>query len=132
MPESAPGAAAAPQRVAAILPLRLEAVTFEAAGKRILGPLSATFEAGPLSVILGPNGAGKSVLLRLCHGLIRPNGGRIVWAAADSGTIRHAQAMVFQRPVLLRRSVAANVAYALSLRGVARNERPARVAAALA
>ena len=104
----------------AILPLRLEAVTYEARGQRLIDRVSLNLEAGPRSVILGPNGAGKSLLLRLCHGLLSPTSGRIDWARAEAA--RH-QAMAFQRPVLLRRSALANVTYPLALRGIARGRR---------
>jgi tungstate transport system ATP-binding protein len=78
---------------------------------------------------LGANGAGKSLFLRLCHGLIEPTSGRRVWA--DGSSRPDAQAMVFQRPVLLRRSVAANLDYPLKLRGLSRAERRANVARTL-
>jgi tungstate transport system ATP-binding protein len=109
-----------------ILPLELAAVGFSAGGTRILDAITARFEAGPVSVILGANGAGKSVLLRLCHGLLAPTSGRIAWDGRFAGDPRRRQAMVFQRPVMLRRSALANVAYGLSVAGhgrVARLER---------
>jgi tungstate transport system ATP-binding protein len=114
------------------LPLRLDRVCFEAGGQRLIHDLSLTLEPGTRTVILGPNGAGKSLLLRLCHGLLRPTAGTIRWACADSARLRREQAFVFQRPVLLRRSAAANVAYALAVAGVPRAERQERVSAALA
>ncbi|MCH9011878.1 MAG: ATP-binding cassette domain-containing protein, partial [Proteobacteria bacterium] len=98
---------------AGILPLDLEGVGFEAGGRRLIHDLSARFAAGPRSIVLGPNGAGKSLLLRLCHGLLRPTRGHITWAGATTRDTRRRQAMVFQRPVLLRRSAMANVAYPL-------------------
>jgi tungstate transport system ATP-binding protein len=99
-----------------ILPLRLEAVAF----RDIIQPLSLELEAGPSTIILGANGAGKSVLMRLMHGLLAPTQGRISW---NADTPRPRQAMVFQRPVMLRRSALANVAYALNLAGVGNAER---------
>ena len=125
-------AAAAHRRATSILPLRLEGVCYEAGGKRLLESVSLELDAGRLSVILGPNGAGKSLLLRLCHGLIAPSAGRIAWAAPPGTPVHHRQAMVFQRPVLLRRSVAANIAYPLRLRGIGARERAERVGEALA
>jgi tungstate transport system ATP-binding protein len=83
-------------------------------------------------VVLGPNGAGKSLLLRLCHGLLQPTAGAIRWGWDDWARLRRAQAFVFQRPVLLRRSAAANVAYALAAAGVPQAERKRRAATALA
>ena len=82
--------------------------------------------AGPRTVILGPNGAGKSVLMRLCHGLLTPTSGRIVWRGTPRRAQPRAQAMVFQRPVMLRRSALANVTYGLKLAGVPRAERERR------
>jgi tungstate transport system ATP-binding protein len=113
------------------LPLQLEGVHFEAGGQRLIADLTLTLEAGTRTVILGPNGAGKSLLLRLCHGLLRPTAGTIRWACADPARLRREQAFVFQRPVLLRRSTAANIAYALAVGGVPRAARQDRVRAAL-
>jgi tungstate transport system ATP-binding protein len=77
-------------------------------------------------VIVGPNGAGKSLLLRIVHGLLAPSAGRITWHGREVSTVRRQQAMVFDRPVLLRRSARGNVEYALSLRGLPRAARRAR------
>jgi tungstate transport system ATP-binding protein len=101
--------------MSAILPLRLEGVSFAAAGRTIIPPLDLTLEAGASTIILGANGAGKSVLMRLMHGLLAPSTGRVAWNADGP---RRRQAMVFQRPVMLRRSALANVVYALDAAGV--------------
>ena len=114
------------------LPLHLDGVCFEAGGELLIDAVTLTLEAGVRTVVLGPNGAGKSLLLRLCHGLLRPSAGTVRWAGADPARLRREQAFVFQRPVLLRRSAAANVAYALAVAGVPRAERAGRVGAALA
>jgi tungstate transport system ATP-binding protein len=95
-----------------ILPLRLQNVVYAAAGQAIIDGVTLEIGAGPSTIILGANGAGKSVLMRLMHGLLAPSSGSIVWNAADA---RRRQAMVFQRPIMLRRSAHANVAYALKL-----------------
>ena len=114
-----------------ILPLRLEAASYAVGGRALLDRISLVFDHGPRSIVLGPNGAGKSLFLRLCHGLIAPTEGRVAWSVPDGRDARRRQAMVFQTPVLLRRSVAANVDYALALRGIDRTARRARTAAAL-
>jgi tungstate transport system ATP-binding protein len=101
--------------VSAILPLRLEEVSFTAGGRRIIDRVSLALEAGTSTIILGANGAGKSVLMRLMHGLLAPSSGRIAWS--EDGA-RRRQAMVFQRPVMLRRSALGNVVYALKAAGV--------------
>ena len=114
-----------------ILPLTAEGLTFEAGGKQILSRLNFRLEGESPSFIIGPNGAGKSVLLRLCHGLLQPTAGKVIWAATAEAKPSLQQAMVFQRPVLLRRSVRANVEYALIVRGFRRPERRRRVTLAL-
>ena len=114
-----------------ILPLTVEGLTFEAGGKQILSRLNFRLEGESPSFIIGPNGAGKSVLLRLCHGLLQPTAGEVVWAATAESKPSLQQAMVFQRPVLLRRSVRANVEYALFVRGIRGSERRRYVARAL-
>ena len=101
-----------------ILPLKLEEVSF----LNVIKPLSLELAAGPSTIILGANGAGKSVLMRLMHGLLAPSAGKVSW----SGNGR--QAMVFQRPVMLRRSALANVVYALELAGVRDAQEQAREA----
>ena len=101
-----------------ILPLGLERVSFAAGGREIIAPLSLELEAGPNTVILGANGAGKSVLMRLMHGLLEPTSGRVSWREPDAKRARRLQAMVFQRPVMLRRSARDNVLYALEVAGV--------------
>jgi tungstate transport system ATP-binding protein len=103
-----------------MLPLKLEDVSF----LHILHPLSLQIEAGPSTIILGANGAGKSVLMRLMHGLLAPSSGRVLWKSAGR------QAMVFQRPVMLRRSAFHNVRYALEVAGAADADRIAREALA--
>lgn len=113
-----------------ILPLVAENLSFAVGGATILDGVSLSIEAGGPTVIIGPNGAGKSVLLRLLHGLLAPSAGAV--RAAGRDLPRPAQAMVFQRPVLLRRSVLANVLYPLRLAGVARDEREEKAREALA
>ena len=109
--------------------LRLEHVTVEIAGRRILEAVDLAFDPGLRSVIIGPNGAGKSTLLRVCHGLTQPSSGSVRWSEPAHANSRHA--MVFQRPVMLRRSALANVTYALAAAGVKRPERALRARAAM-
>ena len=109
-----PGALAADATEPSILPGEARGLVFAAGGRRLIDGIDLRLERGPLTVIVGPNGAGKSLLLRLLHGLIEPSAGEVVWGDGAKGSNwRRHQAMVFQRPVLLRRSVAANMRYAL-------------------
>jgi len=102
-----------------ILPLNLEHVSYAAGDRTIIEPVSLEIGAGPSTIILGANGAGKSVLMRLMHGLLPPTSGRVTWNERDPRRLRRLQAMVFQRPVMLRRSALANVVYALEVAGIA-------------
>jgi len=114
-----------------LLPLRLSQVVFRVGLRRIIDGISLQLDAGLRTVIIGPNGAGKSVLLRLCHGLLQPTGGSVDWNAPEIAGGPRRQAMVFQRPVLLRRSALDNVTYALKLANVPIGEREARALEAL-
>ena len=115
-----------------LLPLELRGLAYEANGKRVIERVDLTIEESGITVIMGPNGAGKSVLLRLMHGLITPTAGEVRWGGRRlDRELARRQAMVFQKPVLLRRSAAANIWHALGLRGIARGDRAIRVGDAL-
>lgn len=115
-----------------VLPLELRRLSLEAGGRRLIDSIDLKVEEPGITVILGPNGAGKSLLLRLAHGLVVPTEGTILWGGRPmDDEIRRRQAMVFQKPVLLRRTSAANITYALGLRGIARSERDSRARQAL-
>lgn len=95
--------------------MRLEAVGFAVPAARILSDVTVELTTGGPTALLGPNGSGKTTLLKLAMGLVQPTEGRIVvpWT---TGTPPRT-AFVFQRPVMLRRTAAANVAYALAAAG---------------
>lgn len=116
---------------ATILPLETQDLGFAAGATRILSDVALSITAGAPTVIIGPNGAGKSVLLRLLHGLLTPTDGHIRWGDLGGDASRR-QAMVFQRPVLLRRSAIANVLYPLRLAGIPAQQRRERAEQALA
>lgn len=110
-------------RAARLLPLRVTDLCFRSGETELLAGISLTLDhAGP-TVVLGHNGAGKSLLLRLLHGLLSPSAGTVAWGGLDAAAARAQQAMVFQRPVMLRRSVRANIEYALGLQGHPRRSR---------
>ena len=134
-----------------ILPLECRELCYQSHGRLLLENLSFRLAHGKRTVVLGANGAGKSLLLRLIHGLLRPTRGDLRWCGPHAGDERpplddslrakppmdarlRFQAMVFQRPVMMRRSVRANILYPLQLHGLSRasaNER-AEVALGLA
>ncbi len=122
-----------PTKQRLMFPIVLDGITFAAGGRLLLGPLNVTLWGSGKTVIMGPNGSGKSLLLRLLHGLIAPASGTIRWGGAPADArMRARQAMIFQRPVMLRRSAAANIAFALERLALPAQEKAARVRQALA
>ncbi len=117
---------------ASILPLRLEGLGFAVGGKPLLDRVDLVLEAGRRTVVLGPNGAGKSILLRLCHGLLRPTAGRVAWAGNGFAGPARRHALLFQRPVMLRRTARANILHGLALAGLGWHERRERARTVLA
>lgn len=102
-------------------------------GQRLLDVAHLRLGGPGPTVILGPNGAGKSLLLRCLHGLIGADVGAVRQNGRPlDGDERARQAMVFQRPVMLRRSVAGNLDFVLRRRGLARRQRQDRIADLLA
>lgn len=100
--------------------LHFQQASFTHRGHALLVPTTLTLSGCQRTLIMGPNGAGKSLFMRLAHGLLRPSSGHVSWEGAPP-----VQAMVFQRPVLLRRSVIDNLIYALAVKRVPRWERKA-------
>jgi tungstate transport system ATP-binding protein len=99
-------------------------LVYQICEKRLIDGIDLSISNRGLTVVMGPNGAGKSLLLRLLHGLLTPTSGHVLWGGQPlDDAMRKRQAMVFQRPVLLRRSVAANIRFALRLRQLVRPEK---------
>ncbi|WP_299840139.1 ATP-binding cassette domain-containing protein [uncultured Jannaschia sp.] len=86
-----------------------------------MGPVDLEIGAEGVTAVIGPNGSGKTSLLRMMHGLQRPAAGRVDWSLPE-GVARTRQAYVFQQPIALRRTVLANLAFPLRLRGLSRAE----------
>jgi tungstate transport system ATP-binding protein len=106
------------------LPIHFDKVTVRSGGVTILDDITLRIEAGPPTLLIGPNGSGKTSLLRTAMGLDRPTQGRISWGGLESAAPLR-RSIVLQRPAMLRRSVAANLSYALRMAGIA--ERSTRV-----
>lgn len=94
-------------------------------GRRVLGIDALTVRRGEILAIVGPSGAGKSTLLRLLNFLEAPTDGTIIFEAQHFNSrrlpsldVRRRITTVFQRPMLLKRTVRANVAYGLHVRGI--------------
>ncbi len=107
-----------------LFPVETRGLVYQVGDKYLINNIDLKISAGSVTVVMGPNGAGKSLLLRLLHGLIEPSAGTVLWGGHRlSEPLRKRQAMVFQHPVLMRRSVAANIQFVLKLRGVTKTER---------
>ncbi|MGX9356126.1 ATP-binding cassette domain-containing protein [Roseobacteraceae bacterium S113] len=107
--------------MSALFPLEVRGAETRRRGKVLVGPVDLMVQGDGVTVLLGPNGAGKTTLLRLLHGAARLSRGQITWAM-DAQTAREKQAFVFQRPVMLRRSVLENLIYPLRVRGAAKGQ----------
>jgi tungstate transport system ATP-binding protein len=108
------------------LPIVLEEVCHAVRAVTILDRVSLTFSPGAPCIVIGPNGAGKTTLLAVAMGLIEPTHGSITFG----GRVRRPplrRAFVRQRPVMLRRSAAANIRYALASSAVRRGDWKARI-----
>lgn len=126
----------APPNSGAILPLSGNDLTLSLGGRRLLDGIDITVKDNSngtgITMVMGPNGAGKSLLLRTLAGLVTPDAGTVQWNGdTPSRKLAHRLGFVFQKPVLLRRSVIANLLHALKATGITRLERGARAQMAL-
>lgn len=95
----------------AVFPLKLDQVLVRRQSKTVLGPVDLVLDPQGATIVIGPNGSGKTTLLRVMHGIERISSGTVSWARDDPA--KHA--FVFQTPIVMRRTVAENLAYPLKL-----------------
>jgi tungstate transport system ATP-binding protein len=93
------------------LPITFTDVAYAVGATQILTGITLSIEAGPPTVLMGPNGSGKTTLIKIAMGLLTPTAGHVSFGQPSMSARRYA--MVFQKPVMLRRSAAGNVAFAL-------------------
>ncbi len=105
--------------------LRLRGASIRFGGVQALRRVTLDVHRGDFIALVGANGSGKTTLLRLLNGVLAHHGSREL---SDAGAL---QAMVFQRPFVLRLSVWHNLMIALWLAGVPRAERRVRAEQAL-
>lgn len=99
-----------------LLPITIDKLTLTAGQKTLLNNISLNITSSGILVIMGPNGAGKSLFMRCLHGLSQPDSGRILFAGDEiNQTHRKSQALIFQKPVLLKRSVRQNLEFVRNL-----------------
>ena len=101
-----------------LLPIKLDALNYNSSNNQIINNVNIYIKSKGITVIMGPNGSGKSVLVRLLQGLLTPTTGYISYNSNPlDKSIRRRQAMVFQTPTLLKRTVLSNMAFADSING---------------
>ncbi|MBL4646552.1 MAG: ABC transporter ATP-binding protein [Hyphomicrobiales bacterium] len=103
--------------------VQLEDVVLDSESRRLVDGISLTLRSGGITALMGSNGAGKTLTLRLIARLLQPSSGIVRNCSIEERDI----AFVFQRPVLLRRTVAANLLHALKLCKVPRHNRRERI-----
>lgn len=132
-----PDIAFPPASVGALLPMAAKNLCVTRGGRAILNNAEFVVSGAPVTtVVLGPNGAGKSLLIRILAGLASADSGELTWGGRAPDRARMARiGFVFQRPIHLRRSVIANIVYALSVTGagstVGKDQQLARAHSAL-
>jgi len=108
------------------LPVQFDQIQYEAGNRRILDVGSLAISNGAPTAVIGPNGAGKTTLLRMGMGLLAPSSGRVTWGGRENvAPVR--RAILFQRPVMLMRSAASNIDYALASVKTPRLERKRKI-----
>ena len=107
-----------PEKNINCLPIYIKDLSLTLDERKILSSLNFSINSDDITVIMGPNGAGKSIFLKILNGILTPTSGCITWNNKKqfSDTL-NTQAFVFQKPILLRRSVIANLDYMDSFLG---------------
>ena len=107
-----------PEKNINCLPIYIKDLSLILDERKILSSLNLSINSDDVTVIMGPNGAGKSIFLKILNGILTPTSGCITWNNKKqfSDTL-NTQSFVFQKPILLRRSVIANLDYMDSVLG---------------
>lgn len=112
--------------------IQFQKVALKIGHHQLIHDISCTIDGEGKIVVMGPNGAGKSLFLRLLAGLIKPTGGKIIHGSHFLEQNQNLSlSMVFQTPVLLRRSTRANIAFVLHRLNLSSDERSQHIANAL-
>lgn len=103
---------------------QIKKLSMEYQQRQVLDIDQLNIYTGEILAVVGPSGAGKSTLLRILNFLETPSAGEVLFAGNSFNpgsdmplAARRRVTTVFQRPMLLTRSVFENVAYGLKLRG---------------
>ena len=99
-----------------LTPIQFKDLSVILGQKIILDKINCKIKSNSITAVLGPNGAGKSIFLQTINGLFSVQSGRLTFNLMEiNQEIRKQQAMVFQNPVLLRRTVIANLQFISNL-----------------
>ena len=111
--------------------LQLNQLSYHIDDRKLINNINLRSATSHCTALLGENGAGKTLLLYLCHGLLKPSFGTVLWNTCPPNAWRGAITMVFQKPLLLRRSAYKNIDHALFLQGLSKPKRAKRIMASL-
>ena len=120
-------------------PLEFTDVVLRINGVELIHQINCTLQSTGKTIVLGPNGAGKSLFLRLMTGLVVPTSGSITGGLertlegvpTEDGSGAPCMALVFQNPIMLRRTAYENIAFVLRHHKVPKNEIAEKVGTAL-
>tara|TARA_B110001450_G_scaffold245500_1_gene258589 strand:- start:579 stop:1313 length:735 start_codon:yes stop_codon:yes gene_type:complete len=99
-----------------LTPIRFTDLSIVLGQRTILDKVNCKIKSNSITAVLGPNGAGKSIFLQTINGLVSVLRGSVSFNLIENNEeIRKQQAMVFQTPVLLRRTVIANMEFVSNL-----------------
>ncbi len=107
--------------------LKIQDLNYTSDNALLLKEINVSHENKGITAIIGANGAGKSLLLSALHGLITPTSGRILWGDIPAVDGKNTRGYVFQKPIILRRSVRANLAYPLKVQNQPKADQAAAI-----
>lgn len=116
--------------------LTIEGIRHSYEGRQVLAVDGLELGEREILAVVGPNGSGKSTMLRIINMLEKPDAGEITFwngvrlsamSRQEKKGLSRQMAMIFQEPLLFKRSVRANIAYGLRMRGIPREEREGMV-----
>lgn len=114
------------------LPLTVKHLTYSKDKTVLLNDVNLDINGSNSTIILGHNGAGKSLLLKLLHGVIKPDSGSIYWNKDKPDSRQYWRSFLLQKPTFFKRSVRYNIEFVLKIAATPKNERESRCDEALA
>ena len=113
------------------LPLIAENISYEVKNKKLIRDVNLEINSTGSTIILGHNGSGKSLLLKLLHGVITPNSGKVTWNNNTPSTQQYWRTYLLQTPTFFKQTVQYNIEFVLRIAGIPANEHESRCQQAL-